>query len=130
MNRRPARHAMTTTDVTMASLQPPVCDFTYVDDVARANLLAADAGSEADGAVVNVGSGRPITVNEVLRSVERALGRSADPIREPQRRGDVRRTHADAERARTLLGWEPRADWEEAVAATVQWFVKGARRRD
>lgn len=97
-------------------------DFTFIDDVVRANLAAADAGSEVDGAVINIGAGRPITVNEVLKAISRAVGRWVEPVRKPRRPGDVRTTHADITRARELLGWEPRTSWEDAVGQTVTWF--------
>ncbi|MGH2722684.1 MAG: NAD-dependent epimerase/dehydratase family protein [Actinomycetota bacterium] len=100
-------------------------DFTFVDDVVRANLLAAEAGPDAVGQVVNVAGGRPRTVNEVLRSVADAVGRWIDPERLPRRAGDVRRTHADISRAERLLGWRPEADWDPSVRATVGWFTTG-----
>jgi UDP-glucose 4-epimerase len=99
-------------------------DFTYIDDVVRANLLAAEADGRVDGAVVNIGGGRPRTVNEVLRSVSSAMGTWIEPVAAPRRVGDVRHTSADITRARELLGWEPQARWEGAVAETVNWFVQ------
>jgi nucleoside-diphosphate-sugar epimerase len=105
-------------------------DFTYIDDVVRANLNAAEADGRVDGAVVNVAGGRPRSVNEVLRSVADVLGTWVDPVRTPRRAGDVRRTHADISRARDLLGWEPDADWDEAVRTTVRWFADGASPAD
>lgn len=101
-------------------------DFTYIDDVVRANLLAAEADGRVDGTLVNIAGGRPTSVNDVLRSVADALGTWVDPVRTPRRAGDVRRTHADISRARELLGWEPRAKWDEAVRATARWFAEGA----
>jgi nucleoside-diphosphate-sugar epimerase len=101
-------------------------DFTYIDDVVRANLQAAEADGRVDGAVINIAGGRPKTVNEVLRSVSEAMDRWLEPTRTPRRAGDVRRTHADIARARELLGWTPRADWDEAVRNTVRWFADGA----
>jgi nucleoside-diphosphate-sugar epimerase len=98
-------------------------DFTYIDDVVRANLRAAEADDRVDGAVINIAGGRPKTVNEVLRSVSETLGRWVEPTRTPRRAGDVRRTHADIARARELLGWTPQADWDEAVRNTVRWFA-------
>lgn len=98
-------------------------DFTFVDDVVDANVRAASAADPADGAVINVGSGRPKTVKDVLAAVSAALGRWNEPLHSPKRPGDVRHTHADISRARELLGWEPRADWDEAVQATVDWFL-------
>ena len=101
-------------------------DFSYIDDVVRANLAAAGADGRADGAVLNVGGGWPKTVNEVLRAVSEAMGTWIDPVSTPKRAGDVRHTRADISRAREVLGWEPRADWTEAVAATVRWFQEAA----
>jgi nucleoside-diphosphate-sugar epimerase len=97
-------------------------DFTFIEDVVAANMRAAEAGPEADGHAFNIGAGRPKSVNEVLRSVADALGTWVDPERSPMRTGDVRDTLADITRAREILGWEPRAVWEGAVAATVDWF--------
>jgi nucleoside-diphosphate-sugar epimerase len=102
-------------------------DFSYIDDVVRANLLAAEADGRVDGEVINVAGGAPKTVNEVLGAVAGALGTWIEPTRTPRRVGDVRRTHADIGRARELLGWTPRAGWDEAVGATVRWFAEGAR---
>ena len=97
-------------------------DFTYIDDVVVANLAAAEAGSEASGKAFNIGGGRAKSVNEVLRAVSDALGIWIEPIPTPKRPGDVRHTLADITRAKTLLGWEPKADWQTAVKATVDWF--------
>jgi nucleoside-diphosphate-sugar epimerase len=101
-------------------------DFTYIDDVVRANLLAAQAGSEADGAVLNIGNGSPRTVNEVLRAVSDAVGVWIDPVRLPKRAGDIRRTHADITKAKRMIGWAPQTDWDDAVRETVAWFRSAA----
>ena len=95
-------------------------DFTYVDDVTRANLLAATADDRVDGKVINIGAGKPRTVNEVLHALSAAVGRWIDPTMMPKRPGDVRHTHADVGKARELLGWEPMASWDESVRATVR----------
>ena len=105
-------------------------DFTYVEDVARANLLAATAGDTVDGEVVNIGGGRPKTVMEVLASVSAAMGTSIDPVFFPKRPGDVRRTHADVSKARVLLGWQPETGWTEAVATTVQGLARAVAEKE
>jgi len=102
-------------------------DFTFVDDVAQANLLAADADGRVDGQVINIGAGRPVTVTDVLKSISGVMGCWIEPVHRPRRPGDVRWTHADTTRARALLGWEPRSTWQEAVEATVRWFLRLAR---
>lgn len=101
-------------------------DFTYIEDVVRANLLAAQAGNEANGAIINIAGGRPRSVNEVLKAVSRAAGRWIEPVRKPKRPGDVRRTHADITRAHEILGWTPSTEWKKAVQATVEWFGQKA----
>lgn len=98
-------------------------DFTFIDDVVSANLAAASAGPKADGVVFNVGGGAPKTINEVLKAVSYAMGKSVDPVLRPRRSGDVRDTRADISLAQSLLSWNPRADWLDAVRQTVGWFV-------
>lgn len=98
-------------------------DFTFIDDVVSANLLAAEA-ADADGAVINIASGRPKTVNEVLKAVSEQLGIWIEPTHVPPRPGDIRATRADIARARELTGWEPKVPWSEAVKATVSSFRK------
>jgi nucleoside-diphosphate-sugar epimerase len=102
-------------------------DFTYIDDVVRANILAAEADDRVEGEVINIGGGEPKTMNEVLRSVSDAMGRWIEPTRMPRRDGDVRRTNADISKARTLLDWKPEIAWKEAVEATVAWFHGSSR---
>jgi UDP-glucose 4-epimerase len=97
-------------------------DFTFVTDVVRANLLAADAGESADGAVLNIGGGEPRSINAVLRSISDVVGEWIEPERTPRRKGDVRSTHADISRAREVLGWQPQVGWTDAIAQTVAWF--------
>ena len=93
-------------------------DFTYIDDVVNANLAAASA-DVADGTVMNVAAGRPKTVLDVLDSVSKELGIWKEPNFVPRRAGDIMSSRADIARAREMLSWEPRADWDQAVKATV-----------
>lgn len=97
-------------------------DFVAVDDVVRANILAASAPDVA-GQTINIGAGRPRSINEVLRAVADACGVWIDPVRTPMRAGDVRDSSADIARARAMLGWEPSAPFESVVAATVASFT-------
>lgn len=97
-------------------------DFTFIDDIVDANLKAAAAGPDADGESFNIGAGHGRTVNEVLKAVSDTVGRWIDPVSTPKRPGDVRHTLADIEKAKRLLGWQPRADWDASVRACVDWF--------
>lgn len=94
-------------------------DFTYVDDVARGTVAALrPVGYE----IVNLGGEKPTTVRELVATVEQALGRKAELRFAPAHPADVPRTAASIEKARRLLGWEPRVSLEEGVARAVAWY--------
>jgi UDP-N-acetylglucosamine/UDP-N-acetyl-alpha-D-glucosaminouronate 4-epimerase len=100
-------------------------DFTYVDDVVEANLLASRAGEDAFGKAFNIGSGHgPTSVNRLLEVIAASCGVQPDPIHEPPRPGDVRRSDGDISLARRLLGFESRVDLAEGLHRTVDWFAR------
>ena len=94
-------------------------DFTYVDDVARGTIAALrPLGHE----IVNLGGEKPTSVNELIATVEGALGRKAERRFAPPHPADVPRTAACIDKARRLLGWEPRVPLAEGVARAVAWY--------
>ncbi|MDQ3823107.1 MAG: GDP-mannose 4,6-dehydratase [Actinomycetota bacterium] len=94
-------------------------DYVFVEDTVR-GALAAYARLTGDGRAVNVGSGREISVNEVVQAILEAAGAPDHPVvHGPERPGDVRRQRADIARARTELGFEPRVDFAEGMRRTV-----------
>jgi nucleoside-diphosphate-sugar epimerase len=96
-------------------------DFTYIDDVIDANLLAARADEDAHGLTFNIGGGgEPTSVNDVLRIVAELTGVSPDPDFEAPREGDVRRTEADVSLARELLGYDPAVGMRLGLQRTVE----------
>ena len=99
-------------------------DFTYIDDVVEANLLAARAGERAWGQAVNIGGGgKPTSVNRLLELIaELAEVRNLEIEHSPPRNGDVRRTEADVSLARKLIGYQPLIQIEEGIRRTVEWF--------
>jgi nucleoside-diphosphate-sugar epimerase len=100
-------------------------DFTYIDDVVEANVLALHTPEAARGHVLNAGGGRdPTTVNSLLALVAKHSGTSPRPVHEPPREGDIHRSHADISRARALLSYEPKVDVDTGVRRTVEWFAK------
>jgi dTDP-L-rhamnose 4-epimerase len=97
-------------------------DFVHVSDVARAFRLALER-DEADGRAVNVASGGSITVTEVAEALARVLEKDIAPeIPGIYRAGDIRHCFADLTLARELLGFEPEADRDEALAELAQWL--------
>lgn len=97
-------------------------DFTFIDDVVDVNLLAAEK-APGRGEVFNAAGGKPRSINEVARSIRRALGVDIEALSLPKREGDIRHSRADTSKVREILGWEPRTNWEEAIDRTVQWFM-------
>ena len=97
-------------------------DFVHVEDVVRANLLAA-AAEGAAGHVVNVGSGRSASLLELIALLRQAVGPEAAPL-EPEhhapRAGDLRASSADLTKARRVLGYEPRVTLAEGLADLVR----------
>jgi nucleoside-diphosphate-sugar epimerase len=97
-------------------------DFTYVDNVVAANLLAAE-GSDLDGEALNIACGRRLTLLEVAEIIEKLVGRRVERRHIAPRRGDVRHTLADISRARDRLRYEPHVGFEEGMARTVAFFA-------
>ena len=98
-------------------------DFTYVDNVVDANLVAAEAEG-ANGLVLNVATGRSTTVNELADVIGQLLDRPVGRDEHPPRAGDVRDSWADIARAREVFGWEPRVSLEDGLALAAQAFVR------
>src|SRR5262249_23555628 len=98
-------------------------DFVHVSDIVHACRLAM-ASSGADHQVVNVGTGRPVSVLEVAEQLARELGWSGTfEIRHKFRAGDIRHCLADIPRIRSLLGYEPRHRFEDGVRELVGWVA-------
>ncbi len=98
-------------------------DFTYIDDVVQANLLAARADEKAFGRAFNIGGGAtPTSINRVLEMIAEFTGTDPSPVHTDPRPGDVRSSHADVSLAREILGYKPSVDVEEGLRRTVDWF--------
>lgn len=96
-------------------------DFVYVADVVQANLAAA-AAPAASGQVFNVACGRQSSLLELIASINGALGTKIEPIFAPPRAGDVRESVADIAAARSVLGYEPRYDFNEGLRLSIDYY--------
>lgn len=97
-------------------------DFVSVHDVVKANLLALER-EEANGLAINIGSGAPVTVSDVAKTLADSLGVEADPeITGKYRAGDIRHCFADIGLARQVLGYEPKHQFGDGVQELVEWL--------
>jgi nucleoside-diphosphate-sugar epimerase len=102
-------------------------DFTYIDNVVHANLMAAVA--EADkvaGQMMNVATGSRSTLNETFSILCELTGYKGEPAYGTPRSGDIRDSFADIRRAGELLGYSPIVDFREGLHRTVEWYRAGA----
>ena len=98
-------------------------DFTYVDNVVHANLLAAKSKTPIGGEVVNVACGERITVAQLAAQMAQLAGKpTLSALHKPERSGDVMHSLADLSRARSLLGYRPIVNFEQGLAATLAWY--------
>jgi nucleoside-diphosphate-sugar epimerase len=98
-------------------------DFTYVQNVVEANLLACKVPG-VGGQVFNVACGDRITVNSMLHQINKIVGVDISPVYAEPRSGDIKHSQADITRAREHLGYEPKVSFEEGLRATVEWYRK------
>jgi nucleoside-diphosphate-sugar epimerase len=96
-------------------------DFTYVANVVDGVLRACEA-PKAAGEAINVATGGRISLNDLLRVMNKICGTKAEPIYKEPRAGDVRDSQADISKARALLGYEPIVGFEEGLRQTLDWF--------
>ena len=103
----------------------PTRDFVFVEDTVEGMLACADAPNVI-GEVVNLGTGIEISIGEVADRVVRIVGREIPIVTDEQRLrpggSEVERLIADGEKARTLLNWSPRVDFDEGLSRTVDWL--------
>ncbi|MBM5789972.1 NAD-dependent epimerase/dehydratase family protein [Candidatus Parcubacteria bacterium] len=95
-------------------------DFVYVDDVARAAILAMNRSVVGE---FNIGTGRETDVNTLYKKIAKLTGYKLPARTAPLPAFDVARNALDPRKARTYLGWEPRVKLDEGLAKTVKWFA-------
>lgn len=103
-------------------------DFTFIDNVVMANLLAADA-ADVSGITANVGCGQRYSLLELLEAVASIVGQKAEPVFGPARPGDVPHSLADISLARDRLGYRVLVPFEEGVRRTVAAYREASRGR-
>ena len=95
-------------------------DFTYIDDIIDGVVAAMDKCEGYN--IYNLGESRPISVNDLIVEIEKALGKKAIREYQPPQPGDVERTYADVSKAIRELGYEPSTTIEDGLARFVAWL--------
>ncbi len=96
-------------------------DFTYVDNVVDANLLAARVEHTA-GEVINIACGQSVTVNDTIEVINAAAGKNIKPIYTDSRTGDVKHSLADISASEKLIGFKPVVPFKQGLQLAINWY--------
>ena len=97
-------------------------DFTYIENVIEANLKACLAPEEAFGEAFNIAYGGREYLNDMYFGLTKALGVDVQPIYGPDRKGDIKHSNADINKAKKLLGYDPEWSFERGINAAIGWY--------
>jgi len=97
-------------------------DFTYVDNVVYANILACNA-EKAAGEVINVACGESYTLLDLVKMINEILGKNIEPKFAPERPGDVKHSWAGIDKAKELLGYGVKVDFKKGLANIVKYYL-------
>jgi nucleoside-diphosphate-sugar epimerase len=104
-------------------------DFTFVDDTARAMILALECEG-IEGEIINFGTGKSVKMQEILFMIKRMIGSNdKDVVQEKERLRpyDVYSLQADASKAYKLLGWKPEIDLSDGLQKTIDWYMNNGQ---
>ena len=96
-------------------------DFTYIDNIVDANLLAARA-KRTQGEVVNIACGQAVTVNEIIDMINNLLGKNVKPQYADPRPGDVKHSLADITAAKNLIDFKPKVSFNDGLRLAIDWY--------
>jgi UDP-glucose 4-epimerase len=95
-------------------------DFVYIGDIVEGWVRALNTPATA-GHVINLGSGRSLSINQLAEAAAGAVGGASRIVRAPARPGEQRSVRADVSKAKALMGWEPKTPFETGLAETLRW---------
>lgn len=97
-------------------------DFCYIDNVIEANILAMQSGKRFNGDAFNVAHGERTSLKEVKKLIEKITGKKLDLEKRTPRKADVKHTCADISKAKKILGYKPKFNFEQGLKKTIDWF--------
>lgn len=97
-------------------------DFTYIENVVVANLMAMEA-KQTRGEIINIACGEHVTVNQIIQRINEVLGRSVRPNYVPPRAGDIKHSWADIALAEKVIGYRPVVSFSDGLQKTIEWYA-------
>jgi len=97
-------------------------DFTYIENVVAANMLAAEA-ERTNGEAVNVACGEHVTVNEIIEQINKLAGKAVRPKHVDPRPGDIKHSWADVALAQKVIGYRPTVPFADGLKRTIEWYA-------
>lgn len=97
-------------------------DFTYISNAVKANVLAATTPNPLSGEVLNIACGEHHSLMDTIGILSKILGKELKTKHTQPRKGDVRHTYANIDRAKELIHYEPDVRFEDGLKKTVEWF--------
>jgi UDP-N-acetylglucosamine 4-epimerase len=97
-------------------------DFTYIENVIEANLKACNSSYEAAGQAYNIAFGGREYLIDIYHELCKALDKDIEPVFGPDRKGDIKHSNADIDKAKELLGYEPEWSFERGIKEAIKWY--------
>ena len=97
-------------------------DFVFVKDTVK-GLIAAYENEASRGQIINLGTGKDISMNSLLRGICKYMGYSGEWEHQPERTSDVKKLCADVRKAKKLLGYVPDTDFSVGIKETLDWYI-------
>ncbi len=98
-------------------------DFTYIENVVNANILAMHSSKARHGETINIACGKSIPILHLTRTITKLLNKKTKPKFGPMRVGDVKSSLADIRKAKRLIGYTPLVHFDEGLRRTVEWYT-------
>jgi len=99
-------------------------DFTYVDNVVRANILAMNSEKVGQGETINIACHESITLLQLVATINKILKKQIKPTFDQTRAGDVKNSLAEISKAKKLLGYAPEINFNDGLKRTIDWYKK------
>lgn len=95
-------------------------DFTYVGDIVDAVNKSINKNISYE--VLNIGNAQPVALKDLLKIIEKVIGKKAKVMNRPSHKASVEKTHADVKKAKKVIHWQPKTSFEEGIRRLVEWY--------